>query len=174
MSQFARPNSDIFTGNFTSEPVSGQPAWSMLDEVSPDETTTYMNSISVIFGSSDTLDVGLSAITDPGIDTGFILRVRAFNDSFGNVTAQASIIQGTSTVISSVNLDLGIEDGNFVTTTYNVPSTDIAAITNFANLSVELVFQDNGSSSSSNTAVTWIELEAPDAGGPSIVAWLTA
>ena len=83
MAQFLRPASDISLGTWEGSAGSPTELWPMLDETSPaDADYIYTET------ADDVCEVMLSSGTDPGVDTGHIVRYRIQGDGATPITVQ--------------------------------------------------------------------------------------
>lgn len=148
MAQFARPDADLSTGGWNTPPL-----WSALDDNSDaefvDETINF---------TSDSFDVSLSAVTDPGVSTGHILRIRTSDDST-TANFNLTLLQGA---VSKAVLFFTSGVG-FRTDTYTLTGAEADAITDYSNLSVQVLVENFGNGGTA--AVAWVEFEVPDGGG---------
>jgi hypothetical protein len=164
--QYARPNADTNAG----WSAFGAPTtWQALDEVSPndnDGTTT-----TVVFGSSNSFQVGLSSVTDPAVSTGHILRIRHSETQNGGLPSSFYTVSlwCNGTLITSRNLtDWG---GGIVTEAFTLTGTEADAITNYGQLAVQVDVSSDGSDSLGFISnVYWTELEVPRAASPILVS----
>lgn len=146
MTQYARPVADITVGSWTTTPL-----WDKVDEVTPDDATTVIQTPT---GPSNlTAEVRFGSVSDPLQSIGHIARVRAYTT--GNCTLAWSIYQGTTLIANCGTITL---TGSYSTYTYTLTVAQANAITNYADLRVR--FTGNGSSG--RVRVTWFELEVPD------------
>ena len=72
--QFARPDSTIVAGGWTVGDGVSASLWEAIDETSPDDATTHDRTS--FQGSGETMELGLSNVTDPAVSTGHIVRAR--------------------------------------------------------------------------------------------------
>lgn len=174
MAQFARPSSDVtFTLLGATPTNTADNRYTNIDESTPSDTDYVYSQNNP--GGSGLAEFGLSSITDPGVDTGFVLRIRCAQiDEDSGTHPQSANTSGTATSLAwelrqGASLIEGgsISPGVFATTTVNLSSANVANITNFADLRV-FVNPSGGGGSGANrraVAISWIELEAPDASG---------
>ena len=100
--QFARPIADVATGGWGITPL-----WDKLDEVAPDDATTEIQSSNDPI--NDPFEVQLSAVTDPGVSTGHLLRYRVAQAGTKTATVDAALYQGL-TLIATDMIRLAWED----------------------------------------------------------------
>lgn len=172
MAQFARPSADttfLLLGGTPTNTAGSR--YTNIDESTPSDTD-YVYSANNPGGSTLT-EFAFSAVTDPGVSTGHIVRVRCFQideDSGGhpqsaNTTGTAtslawSLHQGATVIASGT-----INPGAAATTTYTLTAGEADAITDYSNLLIELS-PGGGAGSPANrrgVAISWVELEVPDA-----------
>lgn len=171
MAQFARPDSDVSFALLGGTPVdTAGDRWQNIDESSPSDTDYVYSQNNPGGGSS--AEFGLSNVTDPGVNTGHILRIRTAQideDSGGHpqaantggtaTTCGWQLLQGASVIESS-----SIDPGEFTTTEVNLAEANVANITDYSDLRV-FVNPSGGAGSAGNrraVAISWIELEIPD------------
>lgn len=95
MSQFARPDADVTTGNWSAS--SGSALYAMIDEA----TASDSDYISVYDsdGSAESCTVGLSSVDDPDDTSSHSVVVRAYTDSFySSVTLNVALKAGSTTI----------------------------------------------------------------------------
>lgn len=151
MSQFARPVADVDASTlwegFDGSPP-GAPPFSIarfIDEPSPPDDADYIRSIfAPQAGVSGNYTCSLSAITDPGVDTGFSWRVRLQREPNpgANVNVTVELRQDyvdealPGTLIHSVVYPLATAWGTQVEA---IPAAAIANITDFSSLFVRFI-----------------------------------
>ena len=94
MAQFARPSSDVATGNWTSTPL-----WQKVDEVTRSDTDFISSANNT---SGDTCELGLSNISDPALSTGHVLRY-AYRKSAAvghSIDVRVRLLQGVTEIAS--------------------------------------------------------------------------
>lgn len=172
MAQFGRPDSDtvqdFFTGGF-----------SVIDEATASDADFAYGANNTVA----TLEVGLTSLTDPGVDTGHIIRFRAARVDDGvvdgggsGVTVTVHLYQGASPISS--NVAAIATTGSWQQTQATVPTAAVATITDYSDLRLRFTTTASGGSPANRRggAVSWAELEVPDAGGPSaipmMVSWI--
>lgn len=160
MAQFARPDSDISAGTWTSQ---GQASlYGCVDEETQNGDTDY------ILATSDTIcELGLTDVTDPVIGTGHILR--AWLKSSGGGAPERLILhlyEGATLRASSGNLTSRDAYGEGI---YTLTEAEANAITNYANLSVKV--ESSNLAGGETMRVTQVEFEVPDAAG-GVDVWL--
>ena len=150
--QFARPNSTVSAGGFTA--VSAPTLWEAVDEVTASDTD-YINSGN---GNNNTVILGLSAVTDPGIDTDHVIRWRCRSlGSGGPERCDAALYQGNTLIEGSSNTSAS--RNAFATNTYTI--TNASTITDYSALRLHLTSSSLGGSES--VQVSWAELQVPAA-----------
>ena len=109
MAQFARPDADVSTGNWSAS--SGSALYAMIDESSASDSD-YI-SVTDSDGSAEACTVGLSSVTDPSDTSSHSVVVRAYTDSFySSVTLNVDLKAG-STTIKSQNFTPSTSFSNF-------------------------------------------------------------
>lgn len=161
MAQFSRPSSDVTVSSFVAN--GGGSLYLAIDESTASDTD-------YIYGpnnTADTCEVGMSAITDPNINTGHVVRFRYAKvnagtlDTAGNaVSVTVDLYQGSTLIATSGALTAtGWADASFTLT-----SGEAATITNYSDLRVRITQSASGGSPANRRggAVSWVELEVPD------------
>lgn len=147
--QFLRPISDITA---ISDPWPGTPWWSKVDETSPDDVD-YAESVNV---GSSAMKVKLGPGFDPGVHTGHIVRVRAWQPSGTPNTGNILVYSPVGGEIADFPLP-----GNWSATPATITNTlsagQAALITDYTDIYVQ-VFTFNGF-----VRCSWIEMELPEA-----------
>lgn len=148
MPQFARPTADILVSSWTNQSGASVNLYQSIDEITPSDAD-YVQSeqmFSETIGFLGTLlIVQLGPLIDPGIDTGFVLRVRASKDiADGNETdlvveLRQGYLNDSDTGILIATLEIfNLTD---VVTDYLLSLTEAQAalITDFSALSLRFV-----------------------------------
>jgi hypothetical protein len=155
MAQYARPNDDVDTGWSYS---TGSTLYECIDEVTPNDSDY------IYTDTETTCQIGLATVTDPQVGTGHTCRWRW--KSVGGVPPQRGTIRlyqaGTTlraTLADNLTVGTSWEDGD-----YTLSEGEANAITDYSDLSVR--FQATALGSSEELAVSWFELEVPDAPAP--------
>lgn len=160
MAQFARPDETI-TNEWTE--VGGD--HTALNEVTPNDGT-YLEA-PMIPDTSTLFRCKLSAVTDPGIDTGHFFRFHYY-DADANETGSLSVqvIDGdTETIIATITkTDFSTPTGVWQSHSAELSELQAAAITNYANIHV--VLQTAAVDAGDAWRCSWIELEVPGEAGP--------
>jgi len=165
MAQFARPDSDITTTNWTG-------GFANIDEASFSDADFAWSANNT--GTSP-LEVGLSNISDPFSSTGHIIRCRFAKTNSGVLDGGGSTVNGIVELFQGATLirshtEIVALTGGFQSIAVTLTATEANAITNYNDL--RLVFRYTGGGGSPATrrgmAVSWAEFETPDAGvGPT-------
>ena len=147
MAQFTRPSSDITT-DWTTTPL-----WSKLDEAIADDGDFITGT-----GNAKTFEVKLSAITDPGIDTGHVIRIRA--RATGGQAAEKlntwGLYQGATPIVTQ---NASITRGSFNEYSIALSEVEASAITDYSDLRVRGLTSQGASET---IDVSWAEFETPD------------
>jgi hypothetical protein len=154
MPQFGRPISDVSTGSWTTAPL-----WSKLDEAVADDADFARSPDN----ANTTAEVALSAVTDPGGDTGHIVRVRARKSASGgnDRTLVFQLYQGAVQISVSSPITM---TASFQNLALNLSSGSAASITDYGALRVRLVAGGTTGGSAANRRsvdVSFVELEVP-------------
>lgn len=159
MAQYLRPDSDVSLTNWTG-------SYTAIDEASYSDS----DYITGAEASSGTAVIGLSNPSgDPALDTGHVVRFRAWQENAKKVrTLVVALYQGT-TLISAYNGGSAITLVKGTPTAYSWTLSEAEAgnITDYTDL--RLWFTSGGdtgtpASQRSYVYVSWAELETPDAG----------
>ena len=173
MAQYARPNSDVQWSLLGATPTdtTGN-RYTNVDETTPSDTDYVYSQNNP--GGGSFVEFGLSAVTDPGVSTGHVLRIRTAQidedsgthplpaDTTGTATTCGyDLYQGGSggTLITTGS----INPGNFTTTTINLTTTEADLITDYSTLTVYMNPSGGGGAPTSRRAVaiSWVEFEVP-------------
>lgn len=157
MAQFSRPSSDISAGSWT--PSTGSTLYTLVDETSADDGDYVLTTSSL-----SEFRVGLSAVSDPGISTGHILRFRhrvAPGASPQGFTFKLRNQSDGSSISSSIRTAL---DG-WTTEQVTLTSGQVASIIDYSALMAG-AYADG---STSEVRIAWIELEVPSVASSNIV-----
>jgi hypothetical protein len=125
MPQFARPSADVATAGW-----SPLPAYEQIDEVSPDEADRVSSGLAP---STDTLEVSLSAVVDPGVDTGHTVRARYQKDDTDarRIDLTVGLYQTTTLIRQEVLADIA---NGWTTVSFTLTPLEASAITNYSAL----------------------------------------
>ncbi len=157
MVQIARPDSDISVGSWTLEGSSAAATiWESIDEVTADDGVTYIESV----GANHTCEVGLdNSITDPGGNTGYVLRTRIQgNGSGAPERCVIALFEGATQRAISGNL---ASRAAWADKFYTLTASEADAITAFTDLRIKLI-----SDSLAGGETMWVTqalFEVPDA-----------
>lgn len=165
MAQFARPINDVTAGNWS--PSTGADLYAMLDETTANDADYVELAGAASFPK--TFSVTLGSVSDPGVNSDHVIRVRARKVLTGGDQRQITLtliqnINSSSSVIDSQGFNL--TDDDLVTQfTWNLSTVAAGNITNYGDLGITVegdILTNN--STPRDTQVTWLELEIPDAG----------
>lgn len=154
--QIARPNQDIQVNGWTPEPL--------FEEIN-EETRNDNDFISSEDNSNTVAEVGLTALEDPGINTGHVLRYTyrksAVDGHVINITVR--LMEGATEIASWTHN--GITE-NWVQEDQTLTEEQAGNITDYTNLSVQ--FERGGDTGGPgvdrrSAEVSWTELEVPSA-----------
>lgn len=168
--QFSRPNADVIGGGSApwSDVNGGDNDGDLFDEINgtSENDSPYMDTTMTGGLQSALFTFGMSPLTDPGIDTDHIMRVRAsefVTIDIGN-TATRCIIELYSglTLITTFNANGTGIDSNLFTLTHNIAPAAAALITEYDNLALN-VSAASGANHVGTTIpkISWVELEVP-------------
>lgn len=155
MAQFLRPVEDISVGGGSaSEKWSSAPLYEKVDEETYSDAD-YISSSS--YGRRECI-LGLTSGEEPASRTGHIVRVRAkYVDSDCNWT-EVTLYQG-STEIEMKQFTLS---SSFQTFSFEVSEANAGNITDYTDLRIGILDDEY------QMAVSWVELEIPDAGATGL------
>ena len=148
---FIRPDSDVTLGDWAPTPL-----WSRLDEETPDDGATSINSANAGISGTTTGEVGLSNIADPLTSSGHIMRVRHRETLAGGTLNFVELRQGT-TLIATLTPSTG---SAWHTDTFTLSAAEADAITDYDDLRFRFK-GTNGNTELKNVLVTWFEFEVP-------------
>lgn len=122
-----------------------------LDEASADDGDYIFTGSGGLSGGEANLTI--TALTDPLVHEDHILRYRAYkNTTASGITVQVQLYQG-STQIASSNQSLTTTTTTY---TYNLTASEMAAITDYGDLSVKIATSDD------DVHVTWFDFRVPE------------
>jgi len=145
--QYARPDSDISTGSWTTAPL-----WQKIDEVTPNDAD-YIQTAAT---ASSTAKVGLSNVTDPQSSSGHIVRFRARQYNFGYNNMTVALYQGDTLIRSYTTPALTT---SWTAYSFTLTAAEADSITDYTDL--RLWFTAATISSVIPIQVSWAELEVP-------------
>jgi hypothetical protein len=158
MAQFARPDADLVTGNWSAN--SGTSLYAVIDETSPADVD-YISVTDDYFGTDQSCQVELSSVTDPDATTGHTVLVRAYTDSYsGSVTL--SIALGTSS--GTIKTASFTPTTSFANYTMTLSTSEAAGLSSadYADLRLQISAEDS-MAMGSETRVSWAYFTCPDA-----------
>ena len=158
MTQYARPDSDLVTGNWS--PSTGSSLYAVIDE----ETASDSDYISVTddgSGTLETCEVGLESVTDPEVTTGHSVVVRAYTDSYYGSVYLSVKLKTSSDTIKTSSFTPSSSFANFTMSLSSSEASDIGS-SGYADLRVEIAAIDSFSSGS-QTRVSQVYFSCPDA-----------
>ena len=162
MAQFARPTSDLDnTGSWTTAPL-----WSDIDDGASPDGTVVVSDTTPVVTEPFTVDLG-STITDPGVGTGHVLRIRWAKNAGGggNMTIRIELREGYVNESSQGSLratdDYAINSTTLTTDATTMSEAEANAITDYSDLQIRVM----GVAATRALKVDFVELEAPD--GPN-------
>ena len=133
MTQYARPDSDVDTGNWSRSTGSGN-YFALIDEAVA-SNSDYITSADYDGMEADSITVGLSNVTDPANSEDHIVSYRSKGTGggmMGNIPSLTVVLLETSTPIAtSVNTSL---TGSYVDYTFTLSEAEANAIGNYDNL----------------------------------------
>ena len=142
MPQFARPIQDIFNSNWENQSGAVPNTYQSVDEVSVNDADFARTRLSP---NNDVVVWKLSPVTDPGVSTGHIMRVRYGKDTTGGDTIDLSlefrqnyvseVSQGT--LIGAINA--GNVPGGFIDFIFELPGAMADLITDYSSLFVRFI-----------------------------------
>jgi len=170
MVQIARPDSDISTGGWEPQGSAAETTlWESLDEVSANDGTDYIEALN---GENITCEVGVdSSITDPGGNTGYVLRCRMQgNGSGGPERVSIALFEGATQRAISGNF---ASRAAWADKSYTLTAGEADSITAFTDLRVKLTSSNLGATE--DMWVTQAFFEVPNVpAGPAPIDLVTA
>ncbi len=159
MAQFARPTSDLDnTGSWTTEPL-----WSDIDDGASADGTVVVSDSTPVVTEPFTVDLG-STITDPGVGTGHVLRIRWAKNAGGggNMTIRIELREGyvNESTLGSLRAtdDYAINSTTLTTDATTMSEAEANAITDYSDLQIRVM----GVAATRALKVDFVELETPD------------
>lgn len=155
MAQFARPLSDITTGNFSSS--LGGALYAAIDEAAPDDGDYIYSSPN----STGYCEVKLGAVTDPASGIDHVVRWRASRyRTTKNLTVVMRLMQGTTQIAAQTKSDSELDSAT--TFTYTLTEAEANSITDYSDLRLRFDVTVNGGAGNYGS-VYWTEFEVPEA-----------
>jgi hypothetical protein len=158
MTQYARPDADLVTGNWSAN--SGTSLYAVIDETSPADVD-YISVTDDYVGTDQSCQVELSSVTDPDSTTAHTVLVRAYTDSYsGSVTL--SIALGTSS--GTIKTASFTPTTSFANYTMTLSTSEAAGLSSadYADLRLQISAEDS-MAMGSETRVSWAYFSCPDA-----------
>lgn len=158
MTQYARPDSDVSVGGWTTADL-----YAKIDESSYSDADEITASVRT---GNQTCEVGLSDVTDPASAATHVVKIRAKFSTNGSRTATIDVllVQGSTTRASynTGNLTTGYAEYS-----YTLSESEANAITDYTDLRLRLIGKMNagGTGALCSTYVSWAEFSCPDAAG---------
>jgi hypothetical protein len=159
MAQFARPDADVSNN--------GNGGFADIDEATASDADYWWGDDN----AADVLEVSLGNVTDPGVSTGHIVRVRLAKVDGGvypgtggtTPTQTVELFQGTTLIATAVSA-VNAPDA-WTQTDYTLSAAEADAITDYTDLRVRVTNTASGGSPANRRggAASWAELEVPDA-----------
>ena len=158
MAQFARPDADVSTGNWS--PNSGSTLYGVIDETSATDAD-YISVTDDYFGTDQSCQVELSSVTDPDATTGHTVLVRAYTDSY-SASVTLSIALGTSS--GTIKTASFTPTTSFANYTMTLSTSEAAGLSSadYADLRLQISAEDS-MAMGSETRVSWAYFTCPDA-----------
>lgn len=159
MAQFGRPDSNVTQTSFTG-------GFAEIDEATASD-------VDFAYGANNTaaeLEIGLSDVTDPVSSMGHVFRYRIAKTNAGTVdgggnavTVTARLMQGLTQIATDT---AKTANGTWTQYAYTLSAAEADAITDYPDLRLEFLTSASGGSPAARRggAVSWAELETPDAG----------
>lgn len=156
MAQFARPDSDVTTGNWTPNggPVS---LFDTLNEIVIDDADF---SESANNPTADLMEVGLSNVDDPAGNVSHVLRYRYQKGAAGGrqIDLTVSLVQGVTVIASFAHVNIG---NPWVTQAQALTGPQADSITDYTDLRIQFTAQDAGGGGARSAQVSFAEFEVP-------------
>jgi hypothetical protein len=149
MAQYARPDSDVAAGNWTTAPL-----YASLDETTPSDTDYIVCPISQ---TNTVCELGLSNVTDPASSSGHVVNFRA--KKTGAVAALIVMLFQGGTQIATYSPTITT---SYAAYSYTLSGAEADAITDYTNLRIKL---DGTTGSTPTIEVSYVDFAVPDAGG---------
>lgn len=129
MPQFARPDSDVSLGGWSN------PSFSTIDEAVADDGDFTQSGLAP---ATDTLEVSLSDVSDPLVNTGHIIRFRYQKDvaAGSQINLTVALFQGGTEIVSQLFTDIA---NGFVQGTITLTAAQADAITNYNDLRLRFI-----------------------------------
>lgn len=135
------------------------PLWSKVND--PSDTGTPPSSyITKANNSTGACRVGtlvstVGTLQDPGVHTGHILHIYCMRTGSRATTLAVTLYEGTT---SRATFNASPASATYTEFTYTLTSTEAAAITNYANLNLDINCTASGSSNAPRVSCVWLEV----------------
>ncbi len=172
--QYGRPEVDISTGSWVdSNGNNNNILYDDIDETTPDDNDYIQSSNNP---SGDTYEVKLSPLTDPGVDTGHIIRYRYSTGMSGTgkpseIDLVVRLMNGSTEIANWIHSNLA---GNlpFVTSTQTLTEAQASLISDYTNL--RLIFTATKVGKGTRDIwikISWAEFEIQETGNYKLEIW---
>ena len=167
MAQYAVPVADISKTDWSQRAGDGDgDAFDELDEGIdsgvPDDDTTAWQTGFLNNGETRTIECTLGSVTDPGVHTGHIFKIRArASGSTGvNRAGVIYVYQGTTLISTSDSTTFNLA---YATKTHTISEAEAGNITDYTDLRIRAVFTWGTAGTARSIIITGMEAEFPDA-----------
>lgn len=159
-SQIARPSWDYSTDSWS--PSTGASVAGVIDEVTPSDSD-YAYRDFLFPGFPGEAKINLTSISDPGVHTGHVMRVRAKLSHPSEMSFTLTLVQDIGGGESTIRSWSPTLTDSYATYEVTLSSGEAAAISDYSILGIKLYATKNsGDEFTTYTAyVSWFELEVP-------------
>lgn len=130
MTQFGRPASDISVGSWSPFPASPTTLYDKINEETPNGDTDYIYSSN----DEDECEIALSAVVDPGVGTGHIIRCYAKCPLGSGAKEQMWVALVENGAIRGQSPVVDVDRNSYALIEYTLSEAEANAIGNYANL----------------------------------------
>jgi hypothetical protein len=131
---------------------------------------------------TDPVILRFPSVTDPGINTGHVLKIRARYSAAGSPAASGTVLAsltGDGPIITARSPDGGavLAQGTWTTFVYTLSEADAALFTAYGNIRVTIDFNEPGEGTGYTCEVSWVELTVPSVPGAAaetLQKWATS
>ncbi len=162
MAQFGRPDQDITLNSWTDQDGNTTSIYTTIDETSASDSD-YIK----VVAADSMCEIGLGSLTDPGVDTGHVIRFRMYGT--GAAAAEKLTVELRMGASFSIAVDANNQsDGAWGDFSLTLSEAQAALITDYSDL--RLRFTSTGNTGGSDEIrCSWAELEIPTPVGAPIV-----
>jgi len=166
MTQYARPDSDVSDGSWINSAGDNVDLYSCINEASTPDGA-YVEVADDMFGTPESVTVGLGGVTDPESDAGHNVVVRAKEGGgMGMVTLDVTLKDTSITPPGTIKTQAFTPGGSFGDHTMSLSTDQAGDIGDYSALQLIITATDN-MAGMTTTTVSQAYFECPDAPAPA-------